>query len=230
MSSNNIMATHDTINKIEQECVFDFYSKTATHFSDTRHDTGQWPAIQKHVKEFLPGSLIFDAGCGNGKNMLIRDDLIWTGCDICQELLDICKTKGFPDVFRADLRDIQKPADTYDHTISIAVIHHIFEFNDRVKACQELVRVTVSGGTIFIQVWQNIGARNKKFYPVDDIMDADKGDYYVTWTGKDKTVSKRFYHMFDEAEVDRLVGSLDNIVLVDKFIEAKNWVIVLKKL
>jgi len=221
------MSTNSQLSEFEQQNVVDVYREIAPHFSLTRFKS--WPAITEFIQQLASGSSLLDAGCGNGKNMAIRDDIEWAGCDICEELLDICRSKGFKNVFQADLRNIPAENDSYDNTITVAVVHHIATFEGRVKACQELVRVTKPGGKIFIQVWQDLGVRNKKFQPIDP--DKDNGDYFVTWTMRDNPdrVLKRYYHMFKEPEIDQLVGSLDGVTLVEKKVEAKNWVVILEK-
>ena len=46
---------------------------------------------------------------------------------------------------------------------------------------------------------------------------------------KDDTILKRYYHMFDEEEVDKLANSLPDLILETKFVEANNWVVVFRK-
>ena len=157
--------------------------------------------------------------------MLIRDDLEWTGCDNCNELLDICRDKSMNVVF-SDIRTLPFADNQFDNVISIAVLHHISTFEDRVKACQELVRVAKPSSKIFIQVWKDSGVKNKKFQPIND-----DGDYFVTWTKQETNIIlKRFYHMFGAEEIDLLVSKLNNVKLEKKFIEAENWIFILVKI
>lgn len=209
--------------KIERRHVFDFYNKVADHFSQTRHKT--WPAISGFVHSLSPKSKVLDSGCGNGKNILIRDDLEWTGIDTSIELLKICRGRDISNLVLSDTRVLPFKDNSFDYTISVAVLHHIFAPEDRLKACSEMVRVTKPGGRIFIQVWQNTGVSDTKFIPIDN----SNGDYFVTWKNKER-VLKRYYHLFNESEIDGLINKLDGIVLEDKFVEAKNWVFILKKL
>ncbi len=217
----NPIISSETVATLEKVYVKEFYDKHAEHFSQTRYKS--WPSVKEFIDGLPENSLVLDAGCGNGKNMF-RDDITLVGCDISEGLLKICLDKGL-NVFQADLRDLPCQDDSYDYVISIAVIHHLGSFDDRVKACQELVRVCKPGNQIFIQVWQDCGIRNKKFQPIND-----DGDYFVTWTDKEtQEVSKRFYHMFREEEIDELVNSLEGVTLEKKFVEAKNFVVILTK-
>ena len=229
------------MSQFEKQYVVDFYNQNAEHFSSTRYNS--WPSVTKFVNNLKSNTSILDAGCGNGKNMTIRNDLQWTGCDISSGLLTICKDKGFDNVLECDVRNLPFDNDTFDNLISIAVVHHISDFQERVKACQEFIRVVKPGGKIFIQVWQNKFVSNNKFVPINGI--GDDGEYFVTWSKnqkicnldhnndprKDKknNVKKRYYHMFDDKEIDKLIDNLNDIIVEKKFIEANNWVVVLIK-
>ena len=37
------------------------------------------------------GSKLFEAGCGNGKNLTYRKDIQTYGCDISSGLIDVCR-------------------------------------------------------------------------------------------------------------------------------------------
>ena len=60
--------------QLEQEHVHKVYNKIAHNFSDTRYKP--WPRVVDFIRSFASGSLILDVGCGNGKYMNIRNDLM----------------------------------------------------------------------------------------------------------------------------------------------------------
>jgi len=53
---------------LERLHVHDVYEKIADHFSETRHK--QWPNVAAFLAAFPSGSVLVDAGCGNGKYLL----------------------------------------------------------------------------------------------------------------------------------------------------------------
>ena len=69
----------------------DFYKEAAEDFSRTR--TVIWPGVMNFLNDIDTNSSILDAGCGNGKNMM-KTSHIFTGLDMCEELLNIVKTKA----------------------------------------------------------------------------------------------------------------------------------------
>ncbi len=60
--------------QLEQEHVHKVYNDIAHNFSDTRHKP--WPRVVDFLRSFSSGSLILDVGCGNGKYMNTRNDLM----------------------------------------------------------------------------------------------------------------------------------------------------------
>lgn len=63
--------------QLEQEHVHKVYNEIAHNFSDTRHKP--WPRVVDFLRTFSSGALVLDVGCGNGKYMNTRDDLMMVG-------------------------------------------------------------------------------------------------------------------------------------------------------
>ena len=57
-----------------------FYNIMADEFDKTR--VRLWHCVKNDLDTFKSGSLILDVGCGNGKYMNYRNDLITKGIDI----------------------------------------------------------------------------------------------------------------------------------------------------
>lgn len=60
--------------QLEQEYVHEVYSSIAHTFSDSRYRP--WPHVAAFMNTFTSGSFVLDIGCGNGKYMNLRNDLI----------------------------------------------------------------------------------------------------------------------------------------------------------
>ena len=63
--------------QLEEEHVHRVYYDIAHNFSDTRHKP--WPRVVDFLRSFASGSLVLDIGCGNGKYMNVRNDLMMVG-------------------------------------------------------------------------------------------------------------------------------------------------------
>ncbi|XP_066319559.1 tRNA (carboxymethyluridine(34)-5-O)-methyltransferase-like [Miscanthus floridulus] len=337
LSTNNLMSPNDLLEaqdmvpaegnhscsssvqstpEIEKKYVHRVYDAIAPHFSATRF--AKWPKVAGFLNSLRPGSIVLDAGCGNGKYLGFNPDCLFIGCDIGPPLIEICAGRGH-EVLVADAVNLSYRNDFGDAAISIAVLHHLSTDDRRRKAIEELIRVVRRGGLVLITVWardqedksllnkwtplcekyneewveqssppvrsqsgtllESIGEtdedtgvmkqtddRLKKFHDgvEDKIIDfsnsktdeneKNQQEYFVPWhlpfhraeigaasaalengfakkdEKKGTVVYNRYYHVFVEGELQRLVSGIKNATIVDQFYDKSNWCIVLEKL
>ena len=99
--------------------------------------------------------------------MTVKNNRNYIGFDFCEENNKICSKRGL-EVSTVNIKRIPFRDSVFDHTFTVAVVHHIEKDEDRLMAIKELVRVTKLGGTIFIQVWSADIPKNKKFIKIND--------------------------------------------------------------
>ncbi|BBG95701.1 S-adenosyl-L-methionine-dependent methyltransferases superfamily protein [Prunus dulcis] len=145
-SSLNVQFTPE----IEKKYVHHVYDAIAPHFSSTRF--AKWPKVANFLSSLPSGSLVLDAGCGNGKYLGFNPDCFFIGCDISAPLIKICADRGH-EVLVADAVDLPYRTGFGDAAISIAVLHHLSTEGRRKKAIEELIRVVKKGGLVLITVW-----------------------------------------------------------------------------
>ena len=68
----------------EQRNVINVYEIISKEFSDTRRSV--WKGVQEFLGKLETKLTGIEIGCGNGKNMLFRNDLIMEGIDTCEDL------------------------------------------------------------------------------------------------------------------------------------------------
>lgn len=232
------------MNKIELKHVKTIYDKISSEFDRTRHY--HWKGVINFINSLESNSIILDAGCGNGKNMQIRNDLKYIGCDISDSLLNICKTKGL-NVVNANIKSLSFQSDFFDHITCVAVLHHVNSYVNRFDSVKELIRVLKPKGKLFLQVWAREQKLTSKFIDLyyssdldrdkdkeldkelDKDLEIEKNDFFVTWQNKTGHIFKRYYHLFTEDEVNKLILNLSGVKLIDKFFEHNNWCIILEK-
>lgn len=200
--------------------VINVYEKIATHFSVTRFS--HWKCVKDFVLSLTADSLLADIGCGNGKNMKIRDDLRYIGMDASAEFCKIVKDRGF-DCIQGNILAIPIKDNFVDNTICVAVIHHLSTEENRKQAIDELIRITKPGGKIFIQVWANI--------------DGGEGDRYIKWNHNKKygseEIYQRYYHFFNERELENYIipdSRGENVEILESFYNHENYGVILKKI
>ncbi|KAL0323188.1 UNVERIFIED_CONTAM: tRNA (carboxymethyluridine(34)-5-O)-methyltransferase [Sesamum angustifolium] len=319
-SSSEVQATPE----IEKKYVHRVYDAIAPHFSSTRF--AKWPKVQTFLNSLPSGSLVLDAGCGNGKYLGLNPNCYFIGCDISAPLINICADKGH-EVLVADAVNLPYRSGYGDAAISIAVLHHLSTEIRRKKAVEELIRVVKPGGLVLITVWareQEDKALVNKWTPlnqkyleewigpgsprvrsssssfslksipeteencaVEQLKDVDEEsagktpheitcsnssdghspldstnkasslyqqEYFVPWhlpyhraevsgasvnavanglarkdDKKGAVVYDRYYHVFSEGELERLVSGVDGSVIIDRFYDKSNWCIILEK-
>ncbi len=196
------------------------YDNIAKDFSATRYKV--WEGVKEFLNVIPPGSSIIETGCGNGKNLLYRDDLKCFGVDISKEMVDICKESGL-DCIESNMTNIPIGNDTYDYSMSIAAIHHLNTREDRIKAINELVRVIKKNGLILIYVWCFI-------QPEESKRKFTKTDELVSFKKKNGEVYYRFYHLYVDGELEEDLQKVNNIEIIKIYKEKGNYVCTIKKI
>ena len=202
---------------IEEIYVKDVYNSIASSFDNTRYRP--WTCVEEFLDTIPKDSIIGDIGCGNGKNMLYKDDCLNYGCDFSESLVNICLQKGL-NVICGDILNIPYKTESFDYTICIAVIHHLSTVEKRKKAIEELERVTKKGGKILVLVWafEKEDDSRRKFTIQDN---------FVDWRDKQQNLlGKRYYYVFQKNELESLV---DEKKIEKSFYEKGNWGIILRK-
>jgi SAM-dependent methyltransferase len=198
---------------METQYVKDTYEIIANHFSSTRNNV--WGKVKQYMNQLSKNSYIADIGCGNGKNMY-RTDCEYIGLDFCLNFTKICKNNN-KEVLIANNLNIPFKNNSFDHAISVAVIHHLSTIEKRLKALNEIIRIVKPGGTVFISVWaleQPVNSR-RKFIKNDNMVEwNDHGNKYL-----------RFYHVFSEGELEKMASEYN---IIESYYELGNWIIVIK--
>ena len=73
-SSSTLPKTESDAYRLEQEHVHKVYNEIAHKFSDSRYKP--WPHVAEFLQSFASASYVLDIGCGNGKYLNVRKDLL----------------------------------------------------------------------------------------------------------------------------------------------------------
>ena len=203
------------MNHLEEENVLNVYNEIAKEFDKTRYNI--WESVNNFIKNFEPNSVIGDIGCGNGKNMLIRKDCDFLGCDFSNGMVEICKKKGL-NVIEGNLLNIPFKDNYFDYTLCIAALHHLSTKDHRQKAVNELARITKKNGKILIVVWALEQPKNLRFK-------FNNQDSLIDWKNKKgEILGKRFYHFFKKGELEELCKDYN---IINSYYEEGNWGIII---
>jgi len=212
----------------EQKNVHNVYEKIAKDFSKTRYNV--WESVKAFLDQIPDDNgkmrkRVLEVGSGNGKNLFyLKNVSKKVGCDMSENFVQMVREKGIHCI-KANAMDLPFHKNTYDYTLCVAVIHHLSDEERRIKAIKELIRVTTTGGLIYIHVWaleQNLndGEGRKEDFATQDVM--------VPWNNQEGC--DRAYHVFVEGELERLVLEADPcITIVNSGYDRGNWTITLEK-
>lgn len=197
------------------------YNDIATEFDTSR--VRVWPHVSNFLSSLVTNSSVLDIGCGNGKNMLFRNDLQCKGIDLSNKLVNICKEKKL-DVIEADMTCIPFQDNSFDAIITVASYHHLSNDEDRQKALNEMYRIVKPNGHILITVWA-------MEQPTDSSFNFTKNDELVKWksvkTGK---IYERYYHIYSKnALINEIQKLKPEFTIINTGYEQGNWFIILGK-
>lgn len=182
------------INNIEEVNVKEVYEKIAKHFSDTR--VYKWSWVNEFLESLESNSLVYDLGCGNGRNMLYNN-INFIGIDNCKNFISICKEKKL-NVINSNITNIPLDNNSADAIMCIAVFHHLYTRENRLKALLEMKRLIKSGGKILLSVW-SIKQPKKTRRTFNNY-----GNNIVLYNTNNGKIYERFYYIFDIDEIKKL--------------------------
>ena len=100
----------------------------------------------------------------------------------------------------------QPPANFMDAALCVAVLHHLPSVDERIAALREIRRVLVPRGRVFVSVWALDQPRFRKAVEARRHLPWEvRGDVSVPWTMPDGVVIPRYYHLFQEGELEELI-------------------------
>lgn len=195
----------------------DFYETYSAEFSKSRYKV--WPQVRAFVDALPIGAKVLEIGCGNGKNMCVRKDLIFIGIEPSAALCDTCTTRGL-NVVQADASTLPFRDGSFDAVIMIAVLHHISP-NLQYKAMFEIQRVLKPYGKALITNWaveQPLASR-RKFIP---------GLNYVIWKGKEES-PLRYWVMNKAMTIDFICKLPHHLNCKECELISGNWSFIFEK-
>ncbi|KHG17683.1 Alkylated DNA repair alkB [Gossypium arboreum] len=274
--------------EIEKKYVHHVYDAIAPHFSSTRF--AKWPKVAAFLESLPTGSLILDAGCGNGKyldavNLPYRTNFGDAAISIAvlhhlstenrrkkaiEELVRVVKKGGLVLITVWAVEQEDKSLLTKWTPLTERYLEEwIGPGSPCVRGSSsftlESIPETEENGLgghpkdSRVSLTENMQQSSCSTpQNEDDSMVSRDGksqqEYFVPWhlpyhraevsgasagalanglakkdDKKGAVVYNRYYHVFGEGELERLVSGMDNAVIVDKFYDKSNWCIILEK-
>ncbi|MCQ6961670.1 class I SAM-dependent methyltransferase [Methanolobus chelungpuianus] len=182
---------------------------------DTRSHILAWDEEYRHVrwggprpvsaveKEVLPGSLVLDAGCGNGRYLLpLSKKYDVVGADVSMNALSearsyLARSDRHAECIASTLTALPFSANSFDAVVCYGVMQHLFE-SERTLAAEEIRRVLKPSGILFIEV-----------FGTDDMRFGGHEVEHNTFLRNGGII----YHYFTEQELVSLLGGFVQVDL-----------------
>ena len=212
-----------------EEIVKDFYTQIEEdeRLKQSCHGRLEYAATMSYIHKYAkPGAKVLEVGAGTGTYSLVlaKEGMDVTAVELVEKNLSILKEKGkgLPNLISlqgdATKLDAFKD-DTFDVTLVLGPMYHLYEKRDVEAAMDEAIRVTKSGGVLifsFISVFAIMYA-NHFYGEFQKGLDLNFGkDYKVRhfkeqlFTGYDVT---EFKSLFDEKQVEWITtAGVDGLV------------------
>ena len=124
----------------------------------SRHGKVEFMTTMRYIEKYLrPGMRVLEIGAATGRysHTLARQGYRVDAVELVQSNIDIFKDNTVPGeditITQGNATDLSAFSDdTYDVTLLLGPMYHLFEEIDKLKALSEAIRVTKKGGTVFV--------------------------------------------------------------------------------
>lgn len=124
----------------------------------TRHGHIEFVTTMRYIDKYLhPGDLVLEIGAGTGRysHTLAKRGYVVDAVDLIEHNIEIFKSKITDDekisVRRGDAVDLSFIEDeTYDVTLLLGPMYHLYDEQEKLRALSEAVRVTRRGGVVLV--------------------------------------------------------------------------------
>jgi SAM-dependent methyltransferase len=192
-----------------------------------------WRTLESFLNQIktqysLLKGIIFDLGCGNGRNFELFKSKYIVGIDNSLEFLKIANERKFPDDLKpqlilSDMKSLPLRPNSINTIFSIAALHHVQRVHNRQYLAKQLHLVLKKGGFLLITVWRKYQKRFRNYF-INDFFKRlffpkfkqlqksqgldDLGDIFIPWkVSKLNKTYERYYHLYSRTEIMSLFSN-----------------------
>jgi ubiquinone/menaquinone biosynthesis C-methylase UbiE len=145
-------------NSMENQYLKDYYSNYDEDGRlERRHGTVEFLTTMRYIEKYLkPGDRILEIGAATGRysHALARKGYKVDAVELLDHHIELFKKNTQPEeeitIVQGDAMDLSGFSDdTYDITLILGPLYHLYNQEDKRKAIKEAIRVTKTGGIIF---------------------------------------------------------------------------------
>ena len=122
-----------------------------------KHGSVEFLTTMRYIEKYIcPGNRVLEIGAGTGRysHALARQGYSVDGVELVKHNIDVFRKNTLPEenitIRQGNALDLSAfPDDTYDITLLLGPLYHLYSKEDKEQAIREAVRVTKQGGIIF---------------------------------------------------------------------------------
>lgn len=183
----------------------------------SKHGQVEFLTTMKYINKFLnKGMRVLEVGAGTGRYSLTIAEKGFQvdAIELIQHNIDILKSK-FTEKCTIDIRqgnamDLSCYNDeTFDITLVLGPLYHLFNDNDKKQAISEAIRVTKKGGVVFISYCMNEATIINWGFQKGNIIEGIQSGIVDGYTFKCLSNPSLLFEMHRKEEIDKLMAWYD---------------------
>ena len=179
----------------------------------SKHGQVEYLTTMRYIKKYLrPGMRILEVGAATGRysHALAQMGYKVDAVELVQHNIDLFKKYTKPDedvtIRQGDARDLSAFAEnTFDITLVLGPMYHLFTEEDQKQAIREAVRVTKPGGTVFAAYCGNEATMVQYCFGRGMIRDSHLRSLIDPITFKASSDPAELFQLYRKEEIDELM-------------------------
>jgi len=180
----------------------------------SRHGSVEFLTTMRYVEKYLkPGMRVLEIGAATGRysHTLARQGYMVDAVELVQHNIDIFKSNTQPGedvrIFQGNAKKLDMLADdTYDITLLLGPMYHLFTVPEQLEAISEAIRVTKKGGIIFAAYCGNEATMVQYCFGRGMIMEQRYRDLVDPVTFKASSDPAELFQLYRKEDIDALMA------------------------
>lgn len=180
----------------------------------SRHGSVEFLTTMRYVEKYLcPGMRVLEIGAATGKysHSLARQGYKVDAVELVQHNIDIFNANTQPDedvrIFQGNAKDLNMLSDnTYDITLLLGPMYHLFTEPEQLEALSEATRVTKKGGIIFAAYCGNDATLVQYCFGRGMIKEQRYKDLVDPVTFKASSDPAELFQLYRKEDIDALIA------------------------
>ena len=181
----------------------------------SRHGSVEFLTTMKYIEKYLqPGMRILEIGAGTGRysHTLARQGFKVDAVELIEHNIEIFKQNTLPgeqiSIRQGNAMDLSFVADnSYDLTLLLGPMYHLFTREDQSKALSEAIRVTKKGGVVFAAYCNSDATMIHTCFQRGLILDPHYRALIDPVTFKASSTPEEIFVLYRKEEIDDLMKS-----------------------